>query len=208
VKGSVLLIGFGRFGQLVSQCLLAQGTDVTALDNDAGMIQSASRFGFKVYYGDGTRLDVLRAAGVNGARVVAICVDKPGDADRMVALVRAECPGAKLFVRSFDRAHTLKLIRAGVDYELRETYESALAFGKRTLVELGVDEEEAQAVQDDVRRRDLERLALQQAEGQLTAGIDLIKRPRPEPLRAPVRQSRPLNADADDIINSETEFSG
>jgi voltage-gated potassium channel Kch len=129
-------------------------------------------------------------------------------ANQIADLVLAEFPDARLYVRSWDRGHTLQLLAKGVDYELRETYESALAFGKRTLVELGVDEEEAQAVQDDVRRRDLERLALQQAEGQLMAGIDLIKRPIPEPLRAPARQSRPLNPEADDIIHSETEFSG
>ncbi len=61
-QGSVLVIGFGRFGQIVSQCLLAEGVDVTIIDNDPEMIQQAARFGFKVYYGDGTRLDVLRAA--------------------------------------------------------------------------------------------------------------------------------------------------
>ncbi len=204
VKGSVLLIGFGRFGQLVSQCLLAQGVDVTALDNDAEMIQSASRFGFKVYYGDGTRLDVLRAAGVNNVRMVAVCVDKRDAASRIVELVRSECPGAKLYVRSYDRTHSLELIRAGVDFELRETYESALTFGRSVLEALGLDAESAIAVQEDVRRRDQERLALQQA-GDVMAGLDKIyARPQPEPLIAPVRQSRPLNADADDIIHSET----
>src|ERR1700674_4510611 len=75
VRGSVLLIGFGRFGQLVAQCLLAESGDVTAIDMDARMIQTAGRFGFKVYYGDGTRLDVLRAAGAGRARMIAICVD-------------------------------------------------------------------------------------------------------------------------------------
>src|SRR4029453_2129374 len=67
VSGSVLVIGFGRFGQIVSQCLLAEGIDVTTIDNDPEMMESAAGFGFKVYYGDGTRLDVLRAAGARGA---------------------------------------------------------------------------------------------------------------------------------------------
>ncbi len=75
---SVLVIGFGRFGQIVSQYLLAEGVDVTAIDLDSDMIPIAARFGFKVYYGDGTRLDVLRAAGLEKARLIAICVDKPG----------------------------------------------------------------------------------------------------------------------------------
>src|SRR5947209_5628638 len=108
--GSVLVIGFGRFGQIVSQCLLAEGIDVTTIDNDPLMIQQAARFGFKVYYGDGTRLDVLRAAGAVEARLVAICIDNPEAASRIVDLVRAEFPGTKLYVRSYDRRHSLQLI--------------------------------------------------------------------------------------------------
>jgi glutathione-regulated potassium-efflux system protein KefB len=83
-RGSVLLIGFGRFGQLVSQCLLAQEIDVTIIDRDPEMIRQAGRFGFKVYYGDGTRLDVLRAAGTTKARLVAICVDDRDAASRII----------------------------------------------------------------------------------------------------------------------------
>ena len=106
VHGSVLVIGFGRFGQIVSQCLLVEGVDVTAIDNSAGMIQNASRFGFKVYYGDGTRLDVLRAAGTTKARLVAVCVDDRDAASRIVDLVQAEFPGTLIYVRSFDRRHS------------------------------------------------------------------------------------------------------
>src|SRR5205807_3606252 len=86
VTGSVLVIGFGRFGQIAAQSLLAEGIDVTAIDNDAQMIQNAGRFGFKVYYGDGTRLDVLRAAGAGNVRLIAVCVDDPNAATRFVEL--------------------------------------------------------------------------------------------------------------------------
>src|SRR4051812_28772237 len=132
--GSVLLIGFGRFGQIVSQYLLAENLDVTAIDHDADMIQVAGRFGFKVYYGDGTRLDVLRAAGADEARLVAICIDDEDKANRIVDLVRTEFAGTKIFARSYDRGHTLQLLAKGVDYELRETFESAMRFGRQTLV--------------------------------------------------------------------------
>ena len=71
----MLIIGFGRFGQIVSQCLLTQGVDVTAVDIDTEMIDAAGRFGFKVYYGDGARLDVLRAAGAGRVPMIAVCVD-------------------------------------------------------------------------------------------------------------------------------------
>src|ERR1700758_4949682 len=86
-SGSVLVIGFGRFGQIVSQCLLAEGIDVTTIDNDPEMMESAAGFGFKVYYGDGTRLDVLRAAGAREARVIAVCIDDREAASRIVDLV-------------------------------------------------------------------------------------------------------------------------
>src|SRR5712671_6035812 len=90
VRGAALLVGFGRFGQIVSQCLLAEGVDVTALDNDPEMIQAATRFGFKVYYGDGARLDVLRAAGAGKVRVVVLCVNNPETTLHIVDLIRAE----------------------------------------------------------------------------------------------------------------------
>ena len=200
-SGSVLVIGFGRFGQIVSQCLLAEGIDVTAIDNDPEMLESVARFGFKVYYGDGTRLDVLRAAGASEARLIAVCIDNPEAASRIVDLVRAECPAAKLYVRSFDRRHTLQLIAKGVDFELRETYESALVFGRNTLEGLGFDPGRAAAVETFVRRRDLERLALQQAEG-ISAGLDLLHaRMVHEPLSAPTREVKPLNPEAEEIIS-------
>ena len=200
-RGSVLVIGFGRFGQIVSQCLLAEAIDVTTIDNDPEMIQDAGGFGFKVYYGDGTRLDVLRAAGAGDARLIAVCIDNREAASRIVDLVHAEFPGTKLYVRSFDRRHTLQLIAKGVDFELRETYESALVFGRNTLEALGVDSEHAAATEQFVRSRDLDLLALQQAEG-LSAGADLLRtRMVHEPLSTPAREVKPLNPEAEEIIS-------
>src|SRR5690606_14601731 len=99
LTGSVLMVGFGRFGQIVSQPLLLRGIDVSIIDNDVEMIQAAARFGFKVYYGDGTRLDILHAAGAGSARAVLICVDKGDVAVRIAQLVKAEFPQALLFAR-------------------------------------------------------------------------------------------------------------
>jgi len=199
-SGSVLVIGFGRFGQIVSQCLLAEGIDVTAIDNDPEMLESVARFGFKVYYGDGTRLDVLRAAGAGEARLIAICIDNREAASRIVDLVQAKFPAAKLYVRSFDRRHTLQLVAKGVDFQVRETYESALVFGRKTLEALGLDSERAAAVEEFVRRRDLDRLVLQQAEG-ISAGADLLRtRMVHEPLSTPRHEVKPLNPEAEEII--------
>lgn len=205
VRGSVLVIGFGRFGQIVSQCLLSEGVDVITIDNDPDMIQSAGRFGFKVYYGDGARLDVLRVAVTSEVRLVAVCVDNVSAANLIAELVRAEFPGVKLFVRSYDRRHSLELIARGVDFELRETFESALTFGRNVLLGLGLDAERADAVEGDIRDRDRARLALQQAEG-ITAGRDMLHtRPadvQPEPLSAPRRRTTPLNPEAGEIVEN------
>jgi voltage-gated potassium channel Kch len=203
-RGSILLIGFGRFGQIVAQCLVAEGVDVTAIDTDPEMIEYATRFGFKLYYGDGARLDVLRAAGADAARVVAVCVDDPETALRIVDLVRVEFPGTVLLVRSYDRRHSLRLIARGVDFELRETFESALVFGRRALEGLGLDPERAQAIEDFVRARDLDRLAIQQAQG-VSAGLELFgaQYVQPEPLSPPRRETVALNPEASDVADPE-----
>ncbi len=195
LNATALLIGFGRFGQVASQALLARGTDVSIIDDDTEMIRSAGRFGFKIYYGDGTRLDVLRAAGAGTAKIIAVCVDKREAADRIVELVKSEFPVARLLVRSYDRGHTIDLINAGVDYQIRETYESALLFGEAALKELGAEQEEVAEVMEGVRRRDQERLELQLAEGTF-AGRDLARgaRPVPTPLSPPRRPGQPLSA--------------
>ncbi|HEY3641183.1 MAG TPA: monovalent cation:proton antiporter-2 (CPA2) family protein [Xanthobacteraceae bacterium] len=207
-RGSVLVIGFGRFGQIVSQCLLAEGVDVTTIDKDPDMIRDAGGFGFKVYYGDGTRLDVLRAAGAANVRLIAVCIDDREAASRVVDLVHAEFPGVKLYVRSFDRRHTLQLIAKDVDFSVRETFESALVFGRRTLEALDFDPDRADAVIDFVRSRDQERFALQQAGG-VAAGANLLRaRMVQVPLSEPEREVTALNPEAEAIIESDAERAG
>jgi glutathione-regulated potassium-efflux system protein KefB len=190
LSGTALVIGFGRFGQVASQALLANGTDVSIIDNDTDMIRAAAQFGFKIYYGDGTRLDVLRASGASEARIVAVCVDKRDAADQIVEIVKAEFPLAKLLVRSFDRGHTLSLLGAGVDFEIRETFESAMVFGRAALLALDVEEEAADEILEGVRKRDAARLELQIAEG-IYAGRHLFK-PTPTPLTPPRREGQAL----------------
>ena len=137
---------------------------------------------------------MLRAAGAGSAKIIAVCVDSRDSADRIVELVKTEFPLARLLVRSYDRGHTLDLIAAGVDYEIRETFESAMAFGEAALVALGVPQDEAADVIDGVRKRDAERLELQMVDG-LMAGRDLTRKnvPTPAPLTPPKREGRPLS---------------
>ncbi|MEW6256194.1 MAG: monovalent cation:proton antiporter-2 (CPA2) family protein [Pseudomonadota bacterium] len=191
---AVLLIGFGRFGQMVSQALLARGMDVTIIDNDPEMIRGAAEFGFKIYYGDGTNLDVLRASGAASARAICICVDDRKSSDKAVELCQSAFPAAGLLVRAFDRGHALKLIEANVDVQVRETLESAFLFGRKALEFLGLSPEEADETIADVRRRDAERLALEQTSGQY-AGTALLHSngPKPKPFTQPRHAAQPLN---------------
>ena len=110
------------------------------------MIEAAGRFGARVYYGDGTRLDVLRAAGAGRVKLIAVCTDAVATTDKVVAVVREAFPDTPCFARAFDRRHSLELIRRGVAVEVRETLESALLFGAEVLVGLGAPREEADAI--------------------------------------------------------------
>lgn len=203
LTGRVLMIGFGRFGQVVSQPLLSHGVEVSLIENDVEMIRAAGDFGFKVYYGDGARLDVLRASGAETAEAILVCVEKADVSDRIVQLVRAEFPHAKLFVRAFDRGHALRLISAKVDYQIRETFESAMVFGEQLMRELGFEDSVVSETMEQVRRRDEERLEMQVVGG-ITAGRSLMRgnmaTPVPAPLSQPRRGATGLNEEASDVL--------
>jgi glutathione-regulated potassium-efflux system protein KefB len=165
LAGSVLIIGFGRFGQIASQHVLALGADISIIDHDPQVARDATDFGFKVYFGDGTRPDILHAAGAHQARAVLVCVDAPAAATRIVELLKSEFPHARVLARARDREHALALIQAGVDRPMRETFESAMAFGRDATQALGATVDEADAIAADLRQRDAERLDLELAGG-------------------------------------------
>jgi len=206
LHGQVLFVGFGRFAQVVSQPLLAKGIDISIIETDVEMIRAAGNFGFKVYYGDGTRLDVLRASGAATAEAILVCVEKPEVADRIVELAKSEFPHARLFVRAYDRGHVLRLINAGVDYQIRETLESALVFGRQVLIDLGIDEAEADEAILETRRRDEQRLEMQIAGG-LRAGLSLMRgnvaTTQPAPLVVPRKGGKALNEEAAEAIGEK-----
>jgi glutathione-regulated potassium-efflux system protein KefB len=201
-SGSVLIIGFGRFGQVMSQALLARDVDVTIIDTDIDMIRSAADFGFKVYYGDGRRLDVLHASGADRARVIAVCVDDRAAASQIAELGRAHFPQAQVLVRAFDREHALELVKLDVAYHVRETFESAVRFGQAALQALGVDEEEALEISGQIRRLDAERFDLEiAAGGDVRAGRSLLigntAPATPTPFTPPRRTSQRLDPAGD-----------
>ena len=150
----ILVIGFGRFGQIATQTLLGQGHRLSIIDNDTDMIRVAAQFGFKIYYGDGTRLDILHAAGAANVDLVLICVNDKAAATQIAEIFRDEFPLVKVMARAFDRVHAIELVKAGVDFQLRELFESAIVFGAEAIRTLGATEEEVATVVDGVRERD------------------------------------------------------
>jgi monovalent cation:proton antiporter-2 (CPA2) family protein len=207
LHNAVLLIGFGRFGQIVSQVLLSRGWSVSMIDTDTEMITVAGYMGMKVYFGDGARLDILHAAGAGEARAVLVCIDQPEAATRIVEVVKAEFPLVPVLARAYDRAHALKLIRAGADFQLRETFESALTFGARALDDLGEPPGVVEEVIEEVRKRDADRLAAQ-ISGDISSGRDLLLSNLPPEQREAARaQARPRAADRM-VIGSGAKRSG
>ncbi|MBW7925754.1 MAG: cation:proton antiporter [Burkholderiaceae bacterium] len=207
VAASVLIIGFGRFGQIASQALLARGIDIAIIDSDTDMIRAAAGFGFKVYYGDGTRLDVLHASGGGQAKAILVCVDDKRSTDRIVELVKHEWPLVPVLARAFDRQHAIALIKANVDFQIRETFESALSFSIASLKRLGATAEEAAAVCEEIRRRDAARLELEVA-GDLDSGRALVFRDHrmmPTPLTTPRRAGEALSEETAEALGRKPQ---
>lgn len=173
LQGNVLIIGFGRVGQIACQAPLAQGAKLSIIEIDPEVIRAVEPYGFKAYYGDGARHEILHAAGAHHARAIIVCVNDKKAATRIVESTRHYCPQVKLLVRAFDREHALELVKHDADYIVRETFESALLLGRQAVLTLGASEHEADAVTEEVRMRDAERFALETAGG-LFAGRALV----------------------------------
>lgn len=175
---TVLVIGFGRFGMVVAQILTSEGLEITAIDNRPDRIDYARKQGYKVYYGDATRADVLAAAGAGKAALVAMCIENDKIMARAIDEIRDGFPDALIFCRATDRAHVLDLTRRGVDYQIRETFESSVVFGRAALEALGTPLDRIDQIEEDVRARDQERLAVQMQEG-MFAGADRLHKVTP-----------------------------
>jgi len=179
---NALIVGYGRFGQTVAQMLLTQGIAVTLIDNDNEMIDVAGSFGAKVYYGDGTRLDLLRQAGGAEAELILFCIDREQVEPELIEAVHEAFPKAILFVRAYDRRSLLKLRGAPVGGVVREVLESAIRMARMAMESVGVDLEEIDRTENLYRARDRERLKAQLASGDIRAQIDrIITEPEPAP---------------------------
>ncbi len=145
-RDKVIVLGYGRFGQIVTRLLRGQGYEMTLIDDDPVQIELVKRFGVKVFYGDGQRLDILRAAGAAEARMIVIAV---AGGDRILAIagmIRRHFPHVIVAARAVDRSHAHELMALGVEVFERETFRAALRLGERALVALGQSEDEATRV--------------------------------------------------------------
>ena len=172
---SAIVVGYGRFGQTVAQMMQAKSIGVTIIDKKPQMIETAEEFGTKVYYGDGLRIDLLRTAGADTAKVIAFCNDNEGgELNRSaVKAVLNAFPRAAVMVRAFDRVHMIELDGLDIAFAERELFEGAVAMGRAALKASGIDKPEIDRVDREYRRRDCERLERQSAAGDLHAGDTL-----------------------------------
>jgi monovalent cation:proton antiporter-2 (CPA2) family protein len=171
---NAIIIGYGRFGQTVGQMLVAQGIGVTLIDTDIEMIEVAGSFGAKVYYGDGTRIDLLRQAGAAEAELILYCIDGDQVGADLAEAVHETFPKAAIFVRAFDRRALLKLKDAPVAGVVREVMESAARMARMAMENVGVDLEEIDRTEQLYRARDRERLKAQFAANDIRAQIDRV----------------------------------
>jgi CPA2 family monovalent cation:H+ antiporter-2/glutathione-regulated potassium-efflux system protein KefB len=169
---NAIVVGYGRFGQTVAQMLLAQDIPVTLIDTDVEMIEIAGDFGMKVYYGDGTRLDLLRQAGAAEAELILFCQDGDVMDTDMLEGVHHAFPKATIFVRAYDRRSIVKMKGAPIAGAVREVLESAVVMARLAMEAVGVDQQEIDKSEREYRKRDLERLKLQKETGDLRAGRD------------------------------------
>ena len=171
-RGSAIVIGYGRFGQIVAQMLHAVDCSVTLIDRKPSQIELSGRFDTKVYFGDGLRIDVLRRAGAEEARLIIFCTDARSiDAAALAPVVEA-FPDARVLTRVFDRRQLLAIDGAGAAGAVREVFESSIALGAMALQQLDVGPREIEDVEMALRQLDAERLGMQISEGDLQAGRD------------------------------------
>lgn len=154
----VIVAGYGRFGQIVSRLLHADGIDTTLLDHDSGQIELTGRFGYKVFYGDASRVQLLQAAGADEARLLVIAIDDREKAVQMVISAKQFFPHLKVLVRAYDRTHAYELMEAGAEVVTRETFGSALVMGEQALRLLGYGEAHAYRIMRTFKKHDEESL--------------------------------------------------
>ena len=171
-QASVIIVGHGRFGQQVGQIMQRAGRSITLIDIKPAQIDVSGEFGRKVFYGDGTRIDLLHRAGADKACAIVFCIDDKGLTADSLAPVRETFPNTKIFVRAFDRAQAIKLMDEASLHIVREVFESSVKLATDALIALGDDAGDISDVIAEFRQNDAQRMVLQHKSGNLRAGMD------------------------------------
>ncbi len=150
----VIIAGFGRFGQVVGRLMYANKIKITVLESDAGQIRLLRKYGYKVYYGDATQLDLLRVAGADKAEALVACTDNPDEILHIVKICRQHFPNMKVLARARSRVDAYRLLNQGITNYSRETFSGALDLGRQVLVELGMHPYQAKRAEEHFRRLD------------------------------------------------------
>ncbi|UPQ87780.1 glutathione-regulated potassium-efflux system protein KefB [Vibrio sinaloensis] len=150
----VIIAGFGRFGQIIGRLMYANKIKVTVLESDASQIKLLRKYGYKVFYGDATQLDLLRAAGADKAEAMIICTDSPDEIMQIIELCQTHFPNLKLLARARSRVEAYQLLSHGVDSYSRETFLGALDLGRQALVKLGMHPYQAKRAEAHFRKLD------------------------------------------------------
>ncbi len=153
-RNRVIIAGFGRVGQISGRLLRARKIPFTALDKSSEQVATVRRFGTLAYYGDASRLDMLRAAGAETAEILVLAIDDVEASLRTVETVKKHFPRLKIFARARNRFHAYRLMDLGVDYLMRETLLSSLELGRDVLIELGIPAWDARDTVDTFQRHD------------------------------------------------------
>ncbi|NRA29243.1 MAG: cation:proton antiporter [Parvularculaceae bacterium] len=177
-EGQVMVVGYGRMGQIISAVLRGSNVSVVAIDNDPLRIETAREFGARVFYGDGTDLHLLLAAGATSVDAVIFALDDYSRVKAAVAGLREQCPKVRILVRAQDRIHEIDLLDEDIDFIVRETFESSVDMATQTLRFLGMNEGMIGEVENEFRDRDRRRLLAQKAEG-IYAGREELLEPLP-----------------------------
>ena len=157
-REAVIIAGFGRYGQIVGRLLLANGMQPTVLDHDSEQIEAVRRFGWRAFYGDATRLDLLRVAGAAEARVLVVAIDDVAQSLALVDLAREHFPQLTLVARARNVQHWYQLNERGVSHIERETFDAALMSARSVLEALGFERHQARNLALRFRRHNLEQL--------------------------------------------------
>ena len=173
-RASVIVVGQGRFGQTVSQMLLGAQVPLTLIDIKPEQIDIHQQFGAKVFYGDGTRVDLLRRAGADEADAIVFCMDDQNFGSEQVRAIVQSFPETKVLIRVYDRRQLIELKGLGVVGMKREVFESAIHLAKQTLYAIDVDDSLIDEIDEEFRQRDCDRLEAQmKSGGDMFAGAEL-----------------------------------